>query len=390
MKKIDFKKINFKDKKFIFPLILAVPILFMGYMVYGIVGDLSSDPEATNIATKEIANVPMADSLSIASKFSAINDAYQNQQDFTALQVEQEATRLSADTTIYTAEEQAMLAQLEEEHKRASESISSTNARIQEANSQLAESRRTLVNDEFSGRGSKEEESLNKEIRMYQKILRGEEILTPEEEEQRKIDKIRQEERAKVLQEVNQKTTVTVEKVAPEESTSTAFNTIGKEKTGNSYIRAMVDQGVTVTSGSRIRFRLLDEVKIQGERVPAGSQIYAIVTAFGEQRVQAQVTSIITKGKRVKVNLSVYDRDGIEGFFIPKSSFRDFSKQAGSQAIGQSNINVTSNSESVEGVAIQALQGVYQSASSAISRKIQENKAKIKYNTIIYLINDNE
>lgn len=390
MKKIDFKKINFKDKKFIFPLILAVPILFMGYMVYGIVGDLSSDPEAENIATKEIANVPMADSLSIASKFSAINDAYQNQQDFTALQVEQEATRLSADTTIYTAEEQAMLAQLEEEHKRASESISSTNARIQEANSQLAESRRTLVNDEFSGRGSKEEESLNKEIRMYQKILRGEEILTPEEEEQRKIDKIRQEERAKVLQEVNQKTTVTVEKVAPEESTSTAFNTIGKEKTGNSYIRAMVDQGVTVTSGSRIRFRLLDEVKIQGERVPAGSQIYAIVTAFGEQRVQAQVTSIITKGKRVKVNLSVYDRDGIEGFFIPKSSFRDFSKQAGSQAIGQSNINVTSNSESVEGVAIQALQGVYQSASSAISRKIQENKAKIKYNTIIYLINDNE
>ena len=90
------------------------------------------------------------------------------------------------------------------------------------------------------------------------------------------------------------------------------------------------------------------------------------------------------------MNLSVYDRDGIEGFFIPKSSFRDFSRQAGAQALGQSNVNITNNSESVEGVAIQALQGVYQSATSAISRKIQENKAKIKYNTIIYLINDNE
>lgn len=389
MKKIDLKKINFKDKKFIFPLILAVPVLFMGYMIYGIVGDLSSDTEEGNSPKEEIANVPMADSLSIASKFDAINDAYQNQQDFTAMQVEQEATRINADTTIYTAAEQAMLAQLEEEHKRANESITSTNARIQEANSQLAESRRSIGEESYRGGRGKDEDALNKEIMMYQKILRGEEILTPEEEEERKIAKVRQEEREKVLQEVNRQSTAIVEKVTTG-SSSTAFNTIGKEQERNGYIRAMVDQGVTVTAGSRIRFRLLDEVKIQGERVPAGSQIYAIVTAFGEQRVQAQVTSIITKGKRVKVNLSVYDRDGIEGFFIPKSSFRDFSRQAGAQALGQSNVNITNNSESVEGVAIQALQGVYQSATSAISRKIQENKAKIKYNTIIYLINDNE
>ena len=75
MNKIDLKKINFKDKKFIFPIILAVPVLFMGYMIYGIVGDLSSDTEEGNSPKEEIANVPMADSLSIASKFDAINDA---------------------------------------------------------------------------------------------------------------------------------------------------------------------------------------------------------------------------------------------------------------------------------------------------------------------------
>ena len=194
MKKIDLKKINFKDKKFIFPLILAVPVLFMGYMIYGIVGDLSSDTEEGNSPKEEIANVPMADSLSIASKFDAINDAYQNQQDFTAMQVEQEATRINADTTIYTAAEQAMLAQLEEEHKRANESITSTNARIQEANSQLAESRRSIGEEAYRGGRGKDEDALNKEIMMYQKILRGEEILTPEEEEERKIAKVRQEE----------------------------------------------------------------------------------------------------------------------------------------------------------------------------------------------------
>jgi hypothetical protein len=38
-------------------------------------------------------------------------------------------------------------------------------------------------------------------------------------------------------------------------------------------------------------------------------------------------------------------------------------------------------------LALQALQNMYQSASSAISGNIRKNRAKIKYNTIVYLIN---
>jgi conjugative transposon traM protein len=389
MKKIDFKKINFKDKKFIFPLIFALPILFIGYMIYGIVTDSSTaTAEQTQVDQEEISNVPVADSVSIASKFEAIDRAYRDQQDFTAIQSEQEKTLLQADTTIYTLEERALIAQLEEEQKLADAKIAETNSRIREANSTL-NSERTSQAQIPSRNSSHEESNLNKEIMMYQKILRGEEILTPEEEEKRKIEAIKAEERAKVLREVSKQSTSIVEKVVNNPS-QTAFNTIGKQTENNTYIRAMVDQGVVVTSGSRIRFRLLDEIKIQGELVPAGSLIYALVTSFGEQRVHAEVTSIITKGKRVKVRLSVYDRDGIQGFFIPKSSFRDLQKQAGSRAMSNSHINISNNSETLEGVALQTLQGVYQSASTAISQKIQENKAKIKYNTIIYLINDNE
>ena len=40
-----------------------------------------------------------------------------------------------------------------------------------------------------------------------------------------------------------------------------------------------------------------------------------------------------------------------------------------------------------EAIALQALQNMYQSASNAISGNIRKNKAKIKYNTIVYLIN---
>ena len=42
---------------------------------------------------------------------------------------------------------------------------------------------------------------------------------------------------------------------------------------------------------------------------------------------------------------------------------------------------------SPEIIALQALQNMYQSASSAVSKNIRKNKAKIKYNTIVYLIN---
>ena len=69
-------------------------------------------------------------------------------------------------------------------------------------------------------------------------------------------------------------------------------------------------------------------------------------------------------------------------------------KDAGSNAV-QQNINFDSGSGyetgiSAEAVALQTLQNMYNSASSAISSNIRKNKAKIKYNTIVYLINSDE
>lgn len=389
MKKLDFKKINWKDPKIFFPLILVFPLLFMGYMFFGIAEDLSAPIDsADSTKQQEIADVPLGDSLAIISKADALLEAFKSERDFTALQLSNESTRISSDTTLYTEEEQALLALQEKEKEAAERDIEQENQKIRDQNNQLAEHRRNLASSESSSQNG--QSNLDKEILMYQKILRGEEILTPEQEEERKLAKARKEEREKVLQEMNRKETSTVEKVS-NISESTAFNTaVGKAQDQNNYIRAMVDQGVTVTVGSRIRFRLLDDIRIQGVTVPSGTQIYALVSDFSNQRVRAYVSSIVTKGKRVKVKLSVFDRDGIEGFFIPKSAFRDLTKDASSQALSQSNINFNNSSESIEGVALQTLQGVYQSASQAISSKLRENKAKIKYNTTIYLINDNE
>ena len=43
---------------------------------------------------------------------------------------------------------------------------------------------------------------------------------------------------------------------------------------------------------------------------------------------------------------------------------------------------------STQALALQAIQNAYQSTSSAISQAIKKNRAKIKYNTVVYLINE--
>ena len=80
----------------------------------------------------------------------------------------------------------------------------------------------------------------------------------------------------------------------------------------------------------------------------------------------------------------------MQGFYVPESAFRDMMKNAGSAAM-QSNISFDSRGSggiSAEALALQALQNVYQSTSSAVSQAFKKIRAKIKYNTIVYLINE--
>ena len=159
-------------------------------------------------------------------------------------------------------------------------------------------------------------------------------------------------------------------------------------------IRAMIDQTTKAREGTRLRFKLLDDVTVNGTKLKKGTYLYGTVSGFGQQRVRATITSILVGDKFIKVKLSVFDNDGMEGFYVPESAFRDFMKDAGSSTVQQ---NISFESEdgygsgiSGEAIALQALQNMYNSATSAISSNIRKNKAKIKYNTIVYLINSDE
>ena len=100
----------------------------------------------------------------------------------------------------------------------------------------------------------------------------------------------------------------------------------------------MIDKTTKAHEGMRLRFKLLDDVTLKGTRLRKGTYLYGTVTGFGQQRVMATITSILVRDKFIKVGLSVYDNDGMEGFYVPESAFRDLMKDAKANAL-QSNIN---------------------------------------------------
>ncbi|WDF77043.1 conjugative transposon protein TraM [Mucilaginibacter sp. KACC 22773] len=160
------------------------------------------------------------------------------------------------------------------------------------------------------------------------------------------------------------------------------FNTVLPEKEP-AFISAVIDENVTGYAGSRLRLKLLEDIKAGNNLVKKGTYIFAQVSGFSEQRVTLSITSILFEGKILPVKLDVYDMDGLPGLYVPSSAFRDFTKDLGSNSVQGVTIDGSSgNSQFI----MSSLDKVFQSTSSAIASLIRKNKAKLKYNSYLYLI----
>ena len=93
---------------------------------------------------------------------------------------------------------------------------------------------------------------------------------------------------------------------------------------------------------------------VSGTRLKKGTYLYGTVTGFGQQRVRASITSILIGDRFIKVKLSVFDNDGMEGFYVPESAFRDFMKDAGSNTV-QQNISFESSDGYGTGISTEPL-----------------------------------
>lgn len=173
---------------------------------------------------------------------------------------------------------------------------------------------------------------------------------------------------------------------------STRFNTISENEDNNRLIKAIIDEEVKAVDGSRVRLRLLDDIITDGVTIKKGTYLYAKMSGFSQQRVQGSVESVLVGDELHKLNLTIYDTDGLEGLYVPESAFRETAKDVVGGA-AETNMNMNMNNgygNSITQWANQALQNGYQKVSQAIGKAIKKNRVRLKYGTHVYLVNGNE
>ena len=174
-------------------------------------------------------------------------------------------------------------------------------------------------------------------------------------------------------------------------TTSDYFNTLAQNEQEPKLIKAIIDENVKATDGSRVRLRLLDDVEINEHVVKRGSYLYATMSGFASQRVKGNISSIMVDDELVKVSLSLYDTDGLEGLYVPSSQFRETTKDVASGAVSDNmNMNTSGTGSNFSQWGMQAMQNAYQKTSNAIGKAIKKNKVKLKYGTFVYIINSKE
>lgn len=411
------KKLNLKQPKYIFPLVVFLPLTFLAYEVSNMFDGNST--ASTKVATDSLnMELPDADNQAMKDKMASMGDRGMGEGGYSAIDGlgNDEETKDSSGNGYSEGE-------MDQIDKDNADRIAQQKAQ-EEMERSLAESRKHInaysgggYGGSYGGGGSRRSSGSSRrdELDDYAKEL--EYIQKRSQAAQRAIDagsgnyggygdgndsygnydnpyaggyggNGRSNRQTGGKSKKNSEKVQTVEKV--NSPNADHFNTVSATKNVDApLIKAMIDKTTKAHEGTRLRFKLLDDVTINKVLLKKGTYLYGLVTGFGQQRVRANITSILVGSKFIKVNLSVYDNDGMEGFYVPESAFRDMMKEAGSQAMQQNmqfgnNYGSTLNGESV---ALQALQNIYQSASNAVSANMRKNKARIKYNTIVYLIN---
>ena len=401
--KIDFKKIDFRQGKYWFPLVLFVPLVAIAYFSCEMFKGTGMQEGMVTDSINTMMPEPAGDGLH--NKFAAMEDNILRGDGYTAVSaLGEEESGESDDENVYSENEMDRIDQEKAAKKRQEEEMAALQQQLRESRMHINQ-----YDDRYNGSSSygsqqREMEQFEQEMRQIQERSRkmARDITDDGSDGSNGNAQNRQAMNAggqitgydiygnPIYAQQPKKDTVAVVTKA-ETDNAGSFNTIeDAEKLDDPRIKAMIDQTTKAHEGTRLRFKLLDDVIVKGVKLKKGTYLYGTVTGFGQQRVMADITSILVKDKFLKIHLSVYDLDGMQGFYVPESAFRDMMKNAGSAAM-QSNISFDSGGGSgisAEALALQALQNVYQSTSSAVSQAIKKNRAKIKYNTIVYLINE--
>lgn len=378
------EKINFRQPKYMLPAILYLPLLGASYFIFDLFRTEKAEiPDATMQTTEflnpELPDATIKDGDGIGSKYENMTKSWGRIQDYTAVDnIERDEPEENKEEyeSQYTENDIALLGKLEQE-KSMAEEAADAKRREEEA---LAELEKALAEARLRGR---------------------QEVIPPAEEDTTQAatppaaapaqaeGTIDEDSQAVKAPGENDRASEVVKKT---KTSSDYFHTLDRSGQEPKLIKAIIDEDIKAVDGSRVRLRLLDDVEIDGSTVRKGTYLYATVSGFSSGRVKGSISSILVGDELVKVSLSLYDTDGLEGLYVPESQFRETGKDVASSAMsGNLSMNTGGyGNNSLAQWGMQAVQNAYQKTSNAISKAIKKNKVKLKYGTFVYLVNGNQ
>ena len=393
------KKINFKQPKYMLPAILYFPILFTGYFVIDMFYTEKAEIDDPTMQSTEYLNpnLPQAkvkDELD--GKYESMLKSYGKIDDFSAIenidseeeeQLEEYESQYT-ETDLESLDSTALAAQLRAEEMQRQLQLSAERGNsMQDGEMPLALSETERLIQELQ-REKEMREGLERALAQAREAGQNATETASQAGEVTVNGTITYNENAVNTPSDNDETQEVVKRTR---QTSDFFNTLSENEPQSNLIKAIIDEDIKAVDGSRVRLRLLDDIEIGSVVMPKGSYIYAIMSGFGSQRVKGSVKSLLYKDELIKVSLSIYDTDGLEGLYVPSSSFRETSKEVASSAMsGNISMNQGSYDNSLAQWGMQAIQNAYQRTTNAISKSIKKNSAKLKYGTFVYLVNGKE
>ena len=411
-------RINYRQPKYILPAILYLPLLFTGYFVIDMLHTEKAETTDPSMQRTEYLNpeLPKPRVKELGSKMESMKSSFGTIEDFSAVDIiDREGDGLSLEEyeSKYSDDEREALTE-----SGSGEGQRGQNDPLDTAipGSQKADDRDRMMEEQLQ-RSAARAAALQRQDGDYPFPLTESERLIQSqqreaalrEELEQALAQLREQSAAQVTGSAPATTATAKNQAeqsravsAPNEDdpamvvkrirqSSDYFHTVSENDPQPDLIKAIVDEDLRAVDGSRVRLRLLDDVEIGSLYMPKGSYIYATVGSFSSQRVKGTVKSILLHDEIIRVNLSLYDTDGLEGLYVPQSSFRETARDVASGAVGSTmSINQGGYSNSLSQWGMQAVQNAYQRTTSAVGKVIRKNSAHLKYGTFVYLVNGNQ
>lgn len=137
-------------------------------------------------------------------------------------------------------------------------------------------------------------------------------------------------------------------------------------------VEAIIHETQTIVNGSTVKFRLMNDIFINGIKIPKDNFLFGTASLKGE-RLTINISSIRYNNSLFPVNLSVYDMDGLVGIYIPGAINRDVAKASADRSMQTLGVATLDDSWGA-----QAAGAGIEAAKSLLSKKVKLVKVVVK------------